>query len=188
MKQFLVLAALAGLAVPAMASEAGDLAREQLYAGNAAQAIPATSEDCDDGNREACFAPGLLTPVSAYEGFAQDLYRYGATVPGTTAAGMLFGPGTQQELAPANPDPEPLTYLGLRTVLEDFLLDLDAARAAFEKGGESGDYVLTIDPLKVRVDFNGDGKADADETLALLLTMVGIFTEIPIPRSAAARP
>jgi hypothetical protein len=180
MKQLLVLAALAGLVAPAMAGEAGDLARDQLYAGNAAQAIPATTEDCDAGNQEACFALGLLTLVGTYEGFAQDLYRYGATTPGSTPAALLFGLGLA-EVAPANPSPEPLTYLGLRTVLEDFLADLDAARAAFEKGGEAGDYVVAIDPLKVRIDFNGDGKHDDTETLAALLNSVGEFADIPAP-------
>lgn len=181
---------LAGLAMAALllsgsaqAGEAGDALIEHLYAGTAAQGLADAGKACDAPDQEGCFALGLLKFVTAYEGLAQDLYRYGATTPGTTAAAMLFGLNMGVESTPANPDPEPLTYEGLRTVLSDFVDDLDRARTAFELAGGEGDYVITIDPFKVRIDFNGDGKADEGETLGALIGSVGGLADIPAPDS-----
>lgn len=184
---------LAGLAMAALllsgsaqAGEAGDALIEHLYAGTAAQGLADAGKACDAPDQEGCFALGLLKFVTAYEGFAQDLYRYGATTPGTTAAAMLFGLNMGVDSIPANPNPEPLTCGGLRTVLSDFVDDLDRARTAFELAGGEGDYVITIDPFKVRIDFNGDGKADEGETLGALIGSVGDFADIPAPDSPPA--
>lgn len=181
---------LAGWAMAAMllsgaaqAGEAGDALTEHLYAGTAAEGLAAATEACYLVDQEACFAVGLLTFVRAYEGLAQDLYRYGATTPGTTTAAMLLGLGMNTASAPANPSPEPLTYTALRTVFVDFLADLDLARTSFERAGADGDYVITIDPFKVRIDFNGDGQAEEGETLGALIGPVGEFTDIPAPDS-----
>ena len=184
---------LAGLAMAALllsgnaqAGEAGDALIEHLYAGTASDGLADAGRACDAPDQEGCFALGLLKFVSAYEGLAQDLYRYGATAPGTTAAAMLLGLDMGAESIPANPNPEPLTYEGLRAVLSDFLEGLDRARTAFELAGGEGDYVITIDPFKVRIDFNGDGKVDEGETLGALISSVGEFAAIPAPDSPPA--
>lgn len=161
----------------AQAGEAGDALIEHLYAGTAAQGLAVAGSACDAADQEGCFALGLLKFVTAYEGLAQDLYRYGATTPGTTAAAMLLGLNMGAESIPANPNPEPLTYDALRTVLSDFVVDLDLARTAFELAGGEGDYVITIDPLKVRIDFNGNGEADAGETLGAVIESFDDFDE-----------
>ncbi len=184
---------LAGLAMAALllsgsaqAGEAGDALIGHLYAGTAAEGLADAGKACDAPDQEGCFALGMLKFVTAYEGLAQDLYRYGATTPGTTAAAMLFGLNMGVDSIPANPNPEPLTYSGLRTVLSDFVDDLDRARTAFELAGGEGDYVITIDPFKVRIDFNGDGKVDEGETLGALIGSVGEFADIPAPDSPPA--
>ena len=166
--------ALAALMLPTTvhAGEAGDALVAHLYAGPAADGLPAATEACSTGDQEACFAQGLLQLVLAYEGVAIDLYRYGAVVPGSSAAGLIFGFADSGDVTPANPTPEQLSYTALRGVLADFLADLDASRTAFERAGQNGDYVVSIDPLAVRIDLNGDGTAGADETLA---TLVGQF-------------
>lgn len=172
----------------AQAGEAGDALVEHLYAGTAAEGLAGATEACYRVDQEACFAVGLLTFVRAYEGLAQDLYRYGATTPSTSFGQMLFGVGMATESTPANPNPEPLTYTALRTVLVDFVADLDLARTSFERAGADGDYVITIDPLKVRIDFNGNGEAEAGETLAVLIESIGgvdEFEEFPAPDMSA---
>lgn len=181
---------LGGLALAAMlvgaaqAGEVGDATVAHLYAGTAAEGLAAATEACYLVDQEACFAEGLIKLVRAYEGLAQDFYRYGATTPGTPAAALLLGIGDLGEnAAPANPNPEPLTYTALRTVFVDFLADIDQARMSFERAGAAGDYVIKIDPLRVRIDFDGDGEASEGESLGALMGSMGEFADIPAPDS-----
>lgn len=176
-----LLAAALLLPTIAHAGEAGDALVQHLYAGTAAEGLAAATEACYLVDQEACFAEGLIKLIGTYEGLAQDLYRYGATTPGTPAAAMLLGIGESLDAAPANPNPEALTYTALRTVFADFLADLDQTRASFERAGADGDYVIKLDPMKVRIDFNGDGKADEGETLGALMGSMSEFTEMPTP-------
>lgn len=172
--------ALAAALLPcvAVAGEAGDALVQHLYAGTSAEGLPSAVEACAANDPEACFAEAMYSLVLAYEGLAEDLYRYGAATPTMPAAATLLGLGMGGEtLAPANPDPEPLTYEKMRQMLEDFLADLDQTRAAFIRAGESGDFVIQIDPLKVRIDFDGDGEAKPEETLGTLLASVGAFPD-----------
>jgi len=46
---------------------------------------------------------------------------------------------------------------------------MDRGRAALEQAGESGDYVVTLDPLLFRMDMNADGTAEESESLGMLL-------------------
>jgi hypothetical protein len=181
--RILTAVAAATLMLPgaAMAGESADALLEHLYAGTAAEGLPGALEACYMLDEEACFAQGMLQMVIAYEGLAQDLYRYGATTPGSPAMALLLGIDTGVEAAPANPNPEKLTYTALRTVFMDFLADVEAARIGYETAGMNGDYVIKIDPLKVRIDFDGNGEAAENETLGVLLGSVGDFTDIPPP-------
>jgi hypothetical protein len=179
----LTAVAMATLMLPGavQAGEAADAVVAHLYAGTAAEGLAGATEACNLADQEACFAEGLIKVVRAYEGLSQDFYRYGAATPGTPAAALLLGIGDVGEAIPANPNPEPLTYAALRAVFTDFIADIDQARLSFEKAGASGDYVIKIDPLKVRIDFNGDGEADEGESLGALMGSVEEFTDIPAP-------
>jgi hypothetical protein len=183
MKIWTAAAVLAGMIWPAIVhgGEAGDALARHLYAGTASQGLADATERCYLVDQEACFAEGIIKLVIAYEGIAQDLYRYGATTPGTTPAAMLFGMEEGPEASPANPNPEPLSYIALRTALIDFVADLDQARMSFERAGASGDYVVALDPMRVRLDLDGDGKAGEGESLGALLGEVGEFADIPAP-------
>lgn len=152
------------------AGEAGDLLREHLYAGTLEEGLAAVTPLATEGVEEARFAAGFLELALGLEGLAQDLYRYGATVPDTTAAGMLLGLGIDEPPVPANPDPEPVTYTALREMLADFSQSLDKARDMLETAGEAGDYVVVLDPLLFRMDIDGDGTADDTESIGALLT------------------
>jgi len=170
MRRWISTLALSALLAPvAAAGEAGDLLAQRLYDGTAREARQDYAEQCGAGAADACFGLGLIELIGTVEGLSQALYRHGAVLPDTPAAAMLLGLGTDVPRGPANPDPEPLTYEGLRAILEDFVAGLDAARQHFEAGGAPDDYVLLIDPLRVRFDIDGDGTVGAAETLGALL-------------------
>tara|TARA_R110002020_G_scaffold344566_2_gene558763 strand:+ start:109 stop:1392 length:1284 start_codon:yes stop_codon:yes gene_type:complete len=165
------------LPVTAQASQTGELLTSHLYAGTLQDGQAALAEGKDAEEPEACFGWGLLGLAGAFEGLAQDFYRYGATTPSTPAAALFLGIEMMDTGVPINPAPEPLSYQALRTVLEDFRSDIAAAQASFECGGADGaDFVVPVDTFKARLDFNGDGQTDEAETLgAFLAPLFGSF-------------
>ncbi|MBE7732247.1 hypothetical protein [Devosia faecipullorum] len=178
--------ALAGLMAPglALAGPMGAQLPELLYAGTAKDQRDLFAADCRAGAADACFGTGMIDVVKAAEGLAGALYRHGATAPDMPAAAMLLGiPDGVEGGAP--PDgAEPITYEKLRAILDEFITGLDAARQSFLLAGEGDDFVITIDPLRVRLDLNGDGVADEAETLAVLL---GDMIELPQARSKGGK-
>lgn len=176
-------AALAAFVLPVAASagEIGDRLADQLYAGTAASLGERAVPLCEAGESDACFALGLIDVVIAYETLSQALYRHGAVTPTSPAMALLLGVGASGASAPANPDPEPLSYEGLRAILEDFTGLLDTASGHFRRAGEGADFVIHIDPLKVRIDLDGDGEAGERETLGALLGAAGALIDIPAP-------
>ena len=179
----LTAAAMAALMLPgaAMASEAGDALAQRLYDGTLAEARGQSETLCYEYNVDACFAVGMTDLIGGVEALSQALYRHGATTPGTPAAAMLLGMGMAgSTTGPANPNPEPLSYEQLRTILGDFVIALDSAKGFFTMA-VPGSYVITIDPLRVRVDLDGNGTAEAGETLGAMLGAVGEFADIPAP-------
>ena len=131
----LIAAAMAATMLPAAvsASEIGDQLARHLYDGTLAETTEASFALCnDEGTADACFAAGLIDLIGAVEGLSQALYRHGATTPGTPAAAMLLGMGIEDTPVPANPNPEPLSYDQLRTILGDFVQKMDYARMSFE--------------------------------------------------------
>lgn len=153
----------------AFASPAGDQLAELLYAGTAGENRALYDEQCAMFNMDACFGLGLIDLIGAVEGLSQALYRHGAVTPRVPAAAMMLGIDAPVGTGPANPDPEPITYEDARAILDAFVAGLDSARQSFETAGTSGDYVVRIDPLRVRFDMDGDGVAGAGETLAALM-------------------
>lgn len=174
---------LAGLIMsgPALASPQGEQLPDLLYSGNAIEHRDAFADACAAGAADACFGLGLIDLIGAGEGLAQGLYRYGATVPDMGAAALFLGFDVDRGGNIANPEPEPVTYAQLRDLLDNFVTGLDQARTSFEKAGSSDeDFVILIDPLKVRLDLDGDGTAEEAETLAALL---GDFIDLPQART-----
>jgi len=168
----------------AQAGEAGDQLAEALYGDSLTALAGASREQCDAGEGDACFAMGLDAIITAYEGFAQGLYRHGATTPNSPAMAMLLGMGLDSPTTPANPDPEPLSYEQFRALLEDFSAKMDLASGYMESAGEGTPFVIHIDPLKVMLDLDGDGEAGEGETLGAILNEAGAFTDIPGPDAA----
>lgn len=177
-----VAAATLMLPAAAMASDVGDELPQRLYEGTLVEARQAAIDRCIEYNSDACFAAGLAELIGGVEALSQALYRHGATTPGTPAAAMLLGMGLDGggAAAPANPHPEPLSYEQLRTILGDYVVAMDSARSYFEMGGV-GSYVITIDPLRVRIDLDGDGTARDGETLGAMIGAVSELADIPAP-------
>lgn len=163
------------------AGEVGDRLAQSLYDGTIADLTATAGEACAGGEGDACFAIGLSEIIGAYETFAQGLYRHGATAPDSSALSLLLGVGLDTPAAPANPNPEPLSYEQFRTMLEDFSGKLDDASDFMKQAGEGSDFVIHIDPLQVRIDFDGDGEASEIETLGVLLNGAGEFLDLPTP-------
>lgn len=145
---------------PVQAGAAGDITREALYSGNLAQGAEALAPLRAADDPEAAFGQGMIDFVLAIEGFAQDLYRHGLAAPETGPMGLALAVPL-----PPNPNPEPLDYSKVRTMLEKLVTQLDVAGASFEAGGKAGDYVVLLDPLRIRIDANGDGKREEGESI-----------------------
>ncbi len=182
------------LPVAAQGSESGDTLAQRLYDGTLGEAREDILRECAEKHSDACFAAGMMTLVEGVEGLTQAFYRHGAVAPGMpggTAAAMLLGIEPDMLGAPTNPNPEKLSYEQLRDILDDFVVALDTARAHFDDAGVTGDYVITIDPLAVRIDLDGDGTRGEHETLAMLIGAVGEFAaDVPftVPESGKTKP
>lgn len=163
------------------ASESGDQLAQSLYQGTLGELAETAIAPCEAGEGDACFVLGLDGIISAYEALAQGFYRHGAVTPNTPAAAMLFGMGPETPSTPANPDPEPLTYDQFVDLLDAFVATLDVAAGHMRQAGEGSAFVVPIDPLKVRIDLDGNGERGESETLASLLAGLGEFADIPAP-------
>lgn len=163
----------------AHAGEIGDELAQALSAGTVAEVAGRSAEACAAGVGDACLALGLNDLITAYETFAVGLYRHGAVTPNSPAMGMLLGMGMEAPPAQTNADPEPLSYAQLRDILETFSKTLDAAAGHMQQAGEGSAFVIPIDPLRVRLDLNGDGETGEGETLAAVLASAGAALELP---------
>jgi hypothetical protein len=150
---------------PAHAGEAGDILRDSLYSGALGDGIAKLTPLADADDSEAQFGLGYLKFFTGVEHLTQSFYRYGLASPDARELGVMIGAVPM----PTNPTPDKLTYEGFRAVLEQLVLDMDAAKLELVRAGEMGDYVVSLDPLKFRVDIDGDGKVTDAESVASIL-------------------
>lgn len=151
----------------ARASEAGDLLRDSLYAGQFETGIAQLAQLPPDDS-EAKFGQGVLTFASGMEDLSQALYRYGAVIPDLDLLN-LFLSAMASRTEPANPHPEKLTYAIVRDILQTFVTKMDAAKVLLEAGGGSGEYVTLIDSLRIKFDADGDGVVGETEIVGAAL-------------------
>jgi hypothetical protein len=164
LKPLIALGAIAMLTDPALAGQGGAITAEALYSGEFAAGLARLEPLAAADDHQAWFGIGAIRLTQTIEQLAQALYRHGFDIPtGTTA----FSMGVVLPI-PQNPSPEPLDYEGVRTILSNFVAGLDAARPAFETAAQAGDYVIALNPLKIRIDANSDGKVEDTESLAAL--------------------
>jgi hypothetical protein len=160
LKRLILIACLILATSASRAGEAGDLTAGALYSGDLKGGLEKL-EPLAASDQEAKFGVGLIRFAGALQGLAQALYRHGFTSPD---GGPMMGRPLAMPV-PANPNPEPLTYEKFRTLLQQLVDALDAARPVLLEAGKSGDYVVPIDLGKVRLDINGDGTASDEETI-----------------------
>lgn len=151
------------LVAPAVAqadSAAVDRTLEALRSGQLASGAAALTEiiSADAANDEARFGLGMVRFVQAIEHLSQGFYRYGLQPPRSVMMPIVRLP------VPDNPDPEPIDYDKFRALLLTFVADLDSAETAMAGMG-TREVKLPVNLVTVRYDANGDGKAEADETM-----------------------
>jgi hypothetical protein len=106
----------------------------------------------------------MLRFFQGIERVLNAMYRHGLAAPETGPMGpVLLTP------LPPNTNPEPIDYEGFRAILAALIDDLDAAKALLIEAGGGGDYVIKLDPLRFRADINGDGKAEANESVGSII-------------------
>lgn len=166
-----IVATACALTLPALAGPAGDIARRALYEGpldaGRAELVPMA----DAGDAEARFGLGLIDFVDAFGGLSRAFYRHGAMAPngGPMLEGLLGAPAGAASQQPANPNPEPLDYPGFRQIVETLVLQLDQAGVVLLRAADAGDFVMPVELARVRVDLDGDGIANAGESLGAVM-------------------
>jgi hypothetical protein len=110
----------------------------------------------------ARFQLGSVEFFAAIEGLAQDSYRYGLK-PNFGVVPFLRTP------IKANPKPEAVTYNDVRKMIERFVERVEHAEATLAPIKDKN-LAWDLDITAVRLDMNGDGQADADETLWSVFT------------------
>lgn len=183
------------LAGPASAGEAGDILRSNLEAGtihaggNAVAKLMRETGETPEGH----FALGMLEFVRGIEELGQALYLHGLAAP---EAGPIAPDLTIP--VPANPDPEALDYDGVRLILLRLQRQMDEAAErllmAGRAEGEGADFVVPLDPTRIRIDLDGDGAGDASEAIAAIIARAfgedaSVFEDAPAePSVTTPRP
>jgi len=133
---------------------------EALHQGRLADAerlmVAAQEERPEDD--DVRFALGVTRFLRAVEGRIQALYRHG----------FLASPGGLVSFSnlpiPKNPKPEPLDYKAARGLLQAWIDDLARVEETLAKV-KAPDVKLPLHFGLIRLDFDGDGRAGADESL-----------------------
>jgi hypothetical protein len=142
-------------AAPAPAIESY-LISGKLAEGEAAMLARLSQKPEDD---QARFSLGTVQLLSGVERLMQSLYRYGLRSNGLTQSLPFL-----RLPVPENPNPETIRYEDSRQLFQTFLDDLAKVRATLEP---IQDPAVKL-PLRlglVRLDFNGDGKAEPTESI-----------------------
>lgn len=125
---------------------------------------------------QARFALGVVKVLSAIEKLGQDQYRHGALNGNVRNLPVMRLP------VPENPNPKEISYAQLRQIFLDFQTRILQAEAELAKIDLKQEVKLPLDLLSIRLDLNGDGKSDKDESFQT------IFGAANRPRPGEAAP
>jgi hypothetical protein len=130
-----------------------------LQQGKLADAERALGDDlkAKPGDDNARFALGVVQFLRAVEGRMQAFHRHGYR----SEPGMISFTNLP---IPPNPKPEPLDYKTARKLLQAWVDDLGRSETTLASV-KSAEVKLPLHFGLIRLDFDGDGKADEDETL-----------------------
>jgi hypothetical protein len=107
---------------------------------------------------QARFGLGVVQVLSAIEELGQTQYQYGAMNNLVVNFPILRLP------VPSNPNPEEVTFTQVRQIFLHFQTRLIAAEAEMAKIDLTKPVKLPLDLMAIRLDFNGDGARDKNET------------------------
>jgi hypothetical protein len=138
---------------------AKDLKDGHLAAAQESLTTYLSSHSKDDLAR---FQLGGVEFFAAIEGLAQDSYRYGLK-PNFGMIPFLRTP------IKVNPKPAAVTYGDVRKMIERFVAKVEHAEATLAPIKDTN-LAWDLDITAVRLDMNGDGQADPDETLWSVFT------------------
>jgi hypothetical protein len=150
----------AAFAAPAMAGPSADLFTRHSESGTLAEGIAAIA----GSDAEANAARGALRVLQAIEHAGQSLHKHGLMVGG----GARMGLPVLRIPVPPNAEPEPLDYPKFRAIFTRLVDELTAAEADLARVGDA-QVKLPLDLVKVRLDLDGNGKADDYESLGAML-------------------
>jgi hypothetical protein len=112
------------------------------------------------------FALGIIKVLSALEHLSQDQFRYGFI------SGKIRTVPAFRMPVPVNPKAEPITYQQARQIFVDLQKRLIAAEAELAKVDTSADVKLSANLLGVRMDLDGNGKAEDGEDFSQIFGVV----------------
>ena len=161
------LAVLMGVSAAALCQAAEDVSPklgEYLQQGQLADAEKYLRDQltADPQHGQARFALGVVQVLSAIEHLGQEQYQYGAMNGAVSNLPVFRLP------IPINPHPEEVTYTQVRQVFSHLQTRMLAAEATLAKVDLKREVKLPIDLMAIRLDLNGDGKADDKESFATL--------------------
>ena len=140
------------------ASVGGYLRSGELAAGETALLKHVKSHPEDD---EARYGLGAIQFLRTVENLSQSLHRHGLNPANGWFANSL--PFLRMPIPP-NPDPEPVSYAQMRQIYASLLADLERTEQTLAHV-QDAEVKLRLHFGQIRLDFNGDGRADPDETL-----------------------
>lgn len=156
--------AVALLVVSGQRAAGGESFDEQLHTALAegrladAQAQALASIAANPQDDAARFALGVTQTLGGVERLMQGLYRYGLDPAWESSLPFVRLP------VPKNPDPQPLTNEAFRELIAAFAADLAAVEKTLAEI-TSSEVSLLLRPGLYRLDFDGDGAGEEDETL-----------------------
>ncbi len=148
----------------------------KLAEGEKALAEMAASKPTD---AQARFGLGVVQFVAAVERMVQTFHRFGLN---SGPAGQML-PFARLPI-PANPAAEPIRYADLRAFFERWTADLARAEATLALV-DSPDVKLPLHFGLIRLDLNGDAKAEPDERLFNLYTQLNAAARNQVTAEAA---
>ena len=181
---FCLVAILAGLMLAgpaARAQGAAQILRQNVEAGSlsAGEAALQRLAAASPADADAHMALGFLQFARAVERLGQNLHRYGLEAPRQRFIPILRFP------VPVNPAPEKLDYGKLRAVYAEFLAGLQTAEKTLAALPARGDPKLLLDLSLIRLDIDGNGRADASETLGRVMASLLNQRSEPVSQEVA---
>jgi hypothetical protein len=160
--------AIAFTTTPARAETPAELTERLLSAGNLAESDSALSAilKAHPDDSEARFGLGVTRFLRAVERLAQSFHRHGLRS-GILGNGLPFA----RLPIPPNPKPEPIRYPELRNIMQALTDDLAKSESTLALIGDK-EVKLPLHFGRIRLDLDGDGKAEPDERLWKLYLML----------------